>query len=474
MSTTARSDVEKQIAHLLEEEKRAYKANGRLVGGLGTIGHLAAGPGGPVGAIPKLIAPQSMPNAVHSSTADTILRIHGALEPPEQAGLRSCLFSYLDSDGPYSTVAYMVVFVLHRLGHTKEALKRARAGLARAPQHAYSNALGVVSLVLSLEYDTVVDETLDGIEEAIQGDTEHDMHIRERIGSIRADRLQRKYASPPPEPQRRHIAASQALSIGAPAIPRSSTGSPERTLVLTYRFRRKLGSGSFGDVWLVDDLSDGGQAAVKLCRDGSPRFVDALRKEAICLARCDHPDIPKLRAFGRSGDGWFLAMEYIDGVPPKEWLDTRPTVAQRVSAVLSIARAMQHAHSREINHRDLKLENTLVRVGGGAAVLDFGVAKTSLPEEETAAPGLPANVRNSAPEYIEAVQEGRVFDYTAKQDVWMVGILLYEFLAGRHPFQIDGDVISTARQIRKAPHPRIDLGIHASLASLLDEMLEKV
>ena len=221
--------------------------------------------------------------------------------------------------------------------------------------------------------------------------------------------------------------------LAAGAIPPSLTGQT----VGAYTLERPLGMGGMGTVWLAR-RSDGrfeGQVAVKLVNlsvlDSIAR--DRFAREGSVLARLAHPHIARLFDAGITEAGQpYLVLEYVKGTRIDVYADAhRLDVRGRLELFLQVADAVSHAHASLVVHRDLKPSNILVDESGQAKLLDFGIAKLVSDEragQERTAPTTPAmTLRYAAP---EQVADAPVSTTT---DVYALGVLLYELLAGCHP-----------------------------------------
>jgi len=230
-----------------------------------------------------------------------------------------------------------------------------------------------------------------------------------------------------------------------------------------YELVRRLGEGGMGAVFLARrvgaDFTQ--EVAIKLVKRGMDTD-DVLRqfhRERALLSSLQHPCIARLLDGGATDDGrpWF-AMELVEGTPIDAWCNGRElSIRARIELFLQVCSAVQHAHQRLIVHRDLKPSNVLVTADGTPKLLDFGIAK--LLAAEGAGDGTLANERRLTPDYASPEQL-RGEPVTAATDVYSLGILLYELLAGAHPFRGAAD----ARAARLSPHKPSTLLRHTATA----------
>ncbi|MBV6522830.1 MAG: Serine/threonine-protein kinase PknD [Gemmatimonadaceae bacterium] len=204
-----------------------------------------------------------------------------------------------------------------------------------------------------------------------------------------------------------------------------------------YTIRRKLGEGGMGVVYLADRVDLGSVAAIKVLRDAwlSPGLRERFAFEQRALAQLNHPSIATLFDAGTLPDGtpWFV-MEYVEGVSLTSWCASRAsTLQQRLRLFREVCAAVIHAHRHAIIHRDLKPSNVLVTEDGSVKLLDFGIAKQLdvLDDATRTRTGLrlmtPAY---AAPEQIAGTHVG------LHTDVYSLGVILYELIAGRLPFDL--------------------------------------
>ena len=223
------------------------------------------------------------------------------------------------------------------------------------------------------------------------------------------------------------------------AFPMAGEPSLVGQTIGAYTLSAPIGQGGMGSVWRAD-RSDGryqATVAVKflnlalLGRGGAERFA----REGSMLARLTHPNIARLFDAGVANGQPYLVLEYIEGLPIDRYCDSKALpIEPRLRLFLDVLAAVAHAHTNLILHRDLKPSNILVTAQGQVKLLDFGIGKL-LAEQNTAASatelthlaGHAFTPDYAAPEQVQGT------DVTTATDVYALGVLLYQLLAGRHP-----------------------------------------
>ena len=204
-----------------------------------------------------------------------------------------------------------------------------------------------------------------------------------------------------------------------------------------YRLVRPLGEGGMGVVYLAERTDVGNLVAIKLLAHAglSPARLERFASEQKLLAQLDHPGIARLYDAGTRDDGTpFFVMEYVDGEPLTDYCRERSaSIADRLAVFRALCEAVQFAHRHAIIHRDLKPSNVLVKSDGSVRLVDFGIAK-QVESIDAVADQTSTGLRLMTPAYAapEQLRGDPVGLYT---DIYALGVVLYELLAGRLPFE---------------------------------------
>ena len=235
----------------------------------------------------------------------------------------------------------------------------------------------------------------------------------------------------------------------------SARTEPSPTLTGTvladrYELRGFLGRGGMGEVYEAVDRRLDRTVAVKVLRSelgADRRFVARFHREARTAARLAHPSIVAVHDFGTEGDRAFLVMEHVPGTTLTEMARRhgRPSPARVAQIGADVAQALAHAHARGVVHRDVAPGNVMVRDDGAVKVLDFGIARAAISSGHGGSVTAHGTVAYAAPE----VLAGETGDQ--RVDVYGLGAVLYELLAGTPPFRgTDG-----AARLRATDPPRL-------------------
>jgi serine/threonine-protein kinase len=241
-----------------------------------------------------------------------------------------------------------------------------------------------------------------------------------------------------------------------------------------FQLLQRVGSGAFGVVWKAWDTKLEREVAVKLPteRSLSREYATNFRREAKAAAKLAHPGIVRVITYGIQDGIAYIVYDFIDGINLKQWAKRNPIAPKRAAALCAtIADAVSHAHVTGVVHRDLKPGNILIDKEGRPFITDFGLAKRDDSASTVAGSGVVVGTLTyMSPEQAEGKSRG----IDARADVYSIGAMLYELLAGRTVFQ--GDPREAIHKIlHVAPEPLQSLvpGIDADLATICHKCLEK-
>jgi tRNA A-37 threonylcarbamoyl transferase component Bud32 len=239
--------------------------------------------------------------------------------------------------------------------------------------------------------------------------------------------------------------------------PLASGGVPEhatagRVLGGRYRLDRELARGGMATVWIAEDSLLSRRVAVKLLLpelavDEGLRI--RFRNEAISAARLTHPGIVATYDTGDDDGTAFIVMELVEGTTLRRLIHARGRlpVPEAADITSQVADALEHAHRQGLVHRDIKPANVLVQPDGRVKVTDFGIAKAAGGDDLTRTGMVVGTARYLAPEQVN----GHSVD--GRADVYALGLILYEMLAGSAPFGGDSDMATAVARLTNAPEP---------------------
>ncbi len=219
-----------------------------------------------------------------------------------------------------------------------------------------------------------------------------------------------------------------------------------------YRVEARIGAGGMAEVYRGFDQVLDRTVAIKVllpqfARDAG--FVARFRREAQAAARLNQPTIVGVFDTGADGDRQYIVMEFVEGRTLADFLSSgrRPTLVQAVELTRKIAEALAAAHAQGIVHRDIKPGNVMVTRDGFVKVMDFGIARM---QTDVTAPQTSSVI--GTPTYLSPEQaQGQAVD--ARSDIYSLGCVLYELLAGRPPFTGDTPVAIAYKQVNETPVP---------------------
>ena len=222
-----------------------------------------------------------------------------------------------------------------------------------------------------------------------------------------------------------------------------------------YRIVRKLGAGGMADVYLAEDQELGRRVAIKILNGrhaNDDQFIERFRREAKNAAALNHPNIVSIYDRGEAEETYYIAMEFLDGRTLKELIVTRG--AAPVNVAIEYARqilsALRFAHRHGIVHRDIKPHNVLVDGEGRVKVTDFGIARAGT-SQMTETGSIVGTAQYLSPE------QAKGGEVDQRSDLYSLGVVLYELLTGKTPFEGDTPVEVAMKHLSTPPQPPSEL-----------------
>ncbi len=265
-----------------------------------------------------------------------------------------------------------------------------------------------------------------------------------------------------------HSAAGRFLEVGIDELTTQlfteAPGLTPGATVGKYTIVRELGRGGMGRVYLASDAELGRNVALKVLAPhllSDPRQRERLRREARAAAKLTHPGICTVYALEEIDGSLYISSEFINGRTLREEIEsgTRPSAADFARTALELAEVLASAHEAGVVHRDLKPENIMRTASGRWKILDFGLARVEQPDRP---PGSFASIPGmvlGTPAYMapEQINGGSI---DARADVFALGVLLYEYASGTHPFSGSTTFATVGRIMTSEAEPLSALGVH--------------
>lgn len=238
-----------------------------------------------------------------------------------------------------------------------------------------------------------------------------------------------------------------------------------------YRVLRRIGSGGMADVWLAEDTHLQRQVALKVLRsqfvqDGE--FAARFQREAEAAAGLQHPNVVAVFDRGEAEGTPYIAMQYLEGPTLKQLIDKGLTPEESARLIRQVLEGARFAHRHGVVHRDLKPQNVIVDADGKATVTDFGIARAGVSEITQTGSVM------GTPHYLSP-EQAQGLEVTAVSDLYSVGVLLYEALTGRVPFEADSAVAVAMKQVSQPPqrpssiNPRVSPALDAVVMRALEK-----
>jgi len=234
-------------------------------------------------------------------------------------------------------------------------------------------------------------------------------------------------------------------------------------VVGNYKIIDKIGEGGMGAVFKGVDLMLEREVAIKMLRPElarQPNVVERFRTEAVTLAKLNHPNVATLHSFFRQGEDYFMVMEYVRGRTLDAVISEQGAMQcdKAIELFCMALEGIDHAHLMGIIHRDIKPANMMLTETGSIKVMDFGIARVLGTDRMTKAGHLIGTVEYMSPEQVRGEETD------ARSDIYSLGILLYEMLTGRVPFNGTSEYELMRRQIEEPPTPPRALAAHIPVA----------
>lgn len=231
-----------------------------------------------------------------------------------------------------------------------------------------------------------------------------------------------------------------------------------------YEIHELIGVGGMAYVYRCTDTIDDREVAVKILKDeflNNEEFIRRFKNESKAIAMLSHPNIVKVYDVSFGDMIQYIVMEYIDGITLKEYIGQQGVLDWREALHLTtqILKALQHAHTKGVVHRDIKPHNIMLLQDGTIKVTDFGIARLTDTQTKTMTEQAIGSVHYIAPEQAKGSKTD------GKSDIYSVGVMLYEMLTGKLPFDAESAVSVALMQLQSTPvmpreiNPGIPLGL---------------
>lgn len=217
-----------------------------------------------------------------------------------------------------------------------------------------------------------------------------------------------------------------------------------------YQILRAIGGGGMANVYLAEDMILDREVAIKILRfdfASDDDFIRRFRREAQSAASLDHPNIVSIYDVGEEDDIYYIVMEYVEGMTLKEYIHANGPLhpKEAVRIMEQVVAAMEEAHAKQLVHRDIKPHNILIDNLGNIKVTDFGIAMALSSATITHTNSVLGSVHYLSPE------QARGGLATKKSDIYSLGIVLYELISGRMPFEGESAVSVALKHLQSEP-----------------------
>src|SRR4030095_7887225 len=256
----------------------------------------------------------------------------------------------------------------------------------------------------------------------------------------------------------------------------------EGDFVSHYKIHSKIGAGGMGEVYLATDTLLERKVALKVLPGdvtSSGHRIRRFLQEAKAASSLNHPHIITIHEVGEANSTWFIATEFIEGETLREAIKRTPLkIGRAIEISIQVASALAAAHEVNIVHRDIKPENIMLREDGYVKVLDFGLAKLMKqsvlnPEASTMVNTADGIVLGTL-SYMSP-EQARGLEVDARTDIWSLGVVLYEMVTGRPPFEgtTMSDVLASLLDREPSPVARYSPEVPTDLERIIKKALAK-
>jgi len=253
-----------------------------------------------------------------------------------------------------------------------------------------------------------------------------------------------------------------------------------------YKIREFIGRGGMGAVFLADDEQLNRLTALKIINAtdfSQTKHIHSFEREARAASKISHPNVAHIYEFGRDGDYYFIAMEFVDGKTLRKLIEEKTiTKVRAANIVRQIAEAISAAHQKGVIHRDIKPENIVVTKNDLVKVLDFGLAKTKDADEtDENISLLDASILETTPGFVFGTltymspEQAREQNLDERADLWSLGIIFYELLAGKRPFEGEtrNELIASILKSEPEKISKKNFRVSSRIEKLVLRLLEK-
>ena len=252
-------------------------------------------------------------------------------------------------------------------------------------------------------------------------------------------------------------------------------GPEGMTFAGKYRIVRLIGRGGMANVYLATDISSGVNVAIKILKpeySSDEEFIRRFDTEAKAVSMLNHSNIVKVFGVGHEGNYRYIVQEYVEGITVKELINQNGHLDWKVAVpiVIQVGMALENAHQNGIVHRDIKPQNILISRDRIAKITDFGIARASTNSTITmTSGGAMGSVHYFSPEQARGGNVGPA------SDIYSVGVMLFEMVTGRVPFDGDSNVAIAVKHLQEAVPKASSFvpGIPAGLDAIINKCMQK-